>query len=111
MVAIRDYGDCTATLSTSFRCKLPNWTYLIGTDGTIAIPDFWRAQRCQLYRLDQLVDEFDDGRATEGFDYEIEAVSREIAAGARESATLPLATSLALQEDMAALRRAIPGEA
>jgi predicted dehydrogenase len=111
MVAICDYGDCTATLSTSFRCKLPNWTYLVGTDGTIAIPDFWRAQRCLLYRLDQLVDEFDDGRATEGFDYEIEAVSREIAAGASESATVPLATSLALQQDMAALRRAIPGDA
>ncbi len=87
MVAICDYGDCTATLATSFRCKLPNWTYLVGTEGTIAIPDFWCARRCLLYRLDQLVDEFDDGRSTGGFDYEIEAASREIAAGATESAT------------------------
>ena len=106
--AIFDYGDCIATLGTSFRCKLRNWTYVIGTKGYIAIPDFWRAERCQLYELDTLVDNFEDGRRTLGLDYEIDAVSRDILAGRRESTVIPLATSLALQEDMKAIRDAIP---
>ena len=103
-----DYGDCMATLGTSFRCKLRNWTYIIGSEGYIAIPDFWRATRCELYQLDTLVDAYDDGRATIGFDYEIDAVSSDIIDGRRESEIIPLATSLAIQEDMKAIREAIP---
>jgi predicted dehydrogenase len=105
---ICDYGDCMATLGTSFRCKLQNCTCLIGTEGMIAIPDFWRAESCSLYVLDERVDHFEDGRKSIGFDYEIEAVSREIQAGHTECETIPLATSLALQEDMWAIREAIP---
>ena len=106
--AIFDYGDCMATLGTSFRCKLRNWTYIIGTDGYIAIPDFWRAQRCALYKLDTMIDSFEDARHTLGFDYEIGAVSQDILEGRKESKVIPLATSLALQEDMKAIRDAIP---
>ncbi len=108
--AVCDYGDCMATLGTSFRCKLQNWTYIIGTEGYIAIPDFWRANCCSLYVLDERVDHFEDNRSTFGFDYEIDAVSREILEGRTECETVPLATSLALQEDMLALREAIPRE-
>jgi predicted dehydrogenase len=107
VAAIFDYGDCMATLGTSFRCKLQNWTCVIGTEGYIAIPDFWRANQCSLYVLDERVDHFDDGRGTHGFDYQIDAVSREILAGRTECETVPLATSLALQEDMWAIREAI----
>lgn len=106
--AILDYGDCTATLGTSFRCKLQNWTHVIGTAGTIAIPDFWRANSCSLYVLDERVDHFDDGRSSLGFNYETEVVSREILDGHTECEAIPLATSLALQEDMWKIREAIP---
>ena len=106
--AVCDYGDCMATLGTSFRCKLQNWTYVIGTEGYIAIPDFWRATSCSLYVLDERVDHFDDGRTTLGFDYEIDAVSREILEGRTECEAIPLSTSLALQEDMWEIRGAIP---
>ncbi len=106
--AVCDYGDCMATLGTSFRCKLQNWTYVIGTEGYIAIPDFWRANSCSLFVLDERVDHFEDGRSTNGFDYEIEAVSREVLEGRTECEAIPLATSLALQEDMWAIREAIP---
>ena len=106
--AIFNYDNCTATLGTSFRCKLQNWTYIIGTDGYIAIPDFWRAKRCDLYELDTRVDSFEDERSTIGFDYEIDAVSRDILEGRTESPIIPLATSLAIQEDMKAVRDAIP---
>jgi len=103
-----DYGDCMATLGTSFRCKLPNWTYIIGTRGYIAIPDFWRSNRCELYELDTRIDTFDDGRTTIGFDYEIKSVSSDILAGRKQSGVISLATSLAIQEDMKAIRDVIP---
>lgn len=108
VVIIGDYGDCMSSLGTSFRCKLQNWTYVIGTDGYIAIPDFWRADSCSLYHLDDRIDHFEDGRDTLGFDYETEAVSQDILEGRTESTVIPLATSLALQQDMAAIRAAIP---
>jgi predicted dehydrogenase len=104
---IFEYGDCMATLGTSFRCKLPNWTYVIGTEAYIAIPDFWRAERCYLYRLDERIDSFEDGRKTLGFDFEIDAVSQDILEKKTQSELIPLSTSLALQEDMWAIREVI----
>lgn len=108
VVALCDYGDCMATLGTSFRCKLQNWACIVGTEGYIAIPDFWRAQRCQLYRLDQCIDRFEDSRTSNGFDYQIRAVGDDVQAGRTESTVVPLATSLALQQDMSAIRSAVP---
>jgi predicted dehydrogenase len=102
---ILDYGHAIATLSTSFRCKLQNWAYIIGTQGYIAIPDFWRADQCSLYYLDERIDYFEAQRETFGFNYQIEEVSADILAGRKQSAVVPLATSLALQEDMLAIRR------
>lgn len=104
MSAVLDYGDAMASLGSSFRCKLPNWTYVVGTEGHIAIPDFWRAEQCSLHRLDEQIEHFSDGRATLGFNYQIESVSGDILAGKRESATVPLSQSLALQQDMATIR-------
>jgi predicted dehydrogenase len=105
---IFDYGDCMATLGTSFRCKLPNQACIIGTEGFISIPDFWRAERCSLFHLDERVDHFEDGRDSLGFDYQIAAASQDILAGKTGSGVIPLATSLALQQDMWAIREAIP---
>lgn len=102
--AVLDYGDAIATLGTSFRCKLQNWAYIIGTDGYIAIPDFWRAERCLLYRLDDRIDCFEEVRASHGFNYEIEAVSTDILEGRRESEVIPLSMSLKLQQDMEQIR-------
>lgn len=102
--AVLDYGHAIATLSTSFRCKLQNWAYVIGTQGYIAIPDFWRAEQCSLYSLDERIDHFEEPRDTFGFNYQIEEVSADILAGRKESAVVPLETSLALQRDMLEIR-------
>ena len=103
---IFDYGDATATLGTSFRCKLPNVAYLIGEEGYIAIPDFWRARECSLYRLDECIDRFADGRRSQGFEYEAAAVTRDLLAGRRQSETIPLAHSLKFQQHLARVRNA-----
>lgn len=101
VVALFDYGDCTATLASSFRCKLQNWTYVIGDDGYIAIPDFWRASECHLYQLDTRVDSFIDGRRTLGFNYEATAFADDFLNQRRDSGVVPLSASLKFQEHMA----------
>ena len=104
---ILDYGHALATLGTSFRCKLQNSAYIIGTQGYIAIPDFWRADQCSLFCLDEQVDYFEEKRATFGLNYQIEEVSVDILSGRKQSEVVPLATSLALQEDMLSIRRLV----
>jgi len=99
-----DYGDVIATIGTSFRCKLRNWAYLIGEDGYIAIPDFWRASECQLFELDDLKDKFTDGRASIGLNFETQAVIDDLLAGKTESAVVSLSDSLAFQRTMQMIR-------
>ncbi len=94
------YHDITANLGASYRCKLRNWAYVIGEEGYIAIPDFWRAGEALHYRLDECVEHFRDGRSSLGFDYEIRAVIEDLRLGRRESEVVPLAASLKFQEHM-----------
>lgn len=107
VVAVFDYGDCVASLATSFRCKLQNWAYIIGEEGYIAIPDFWRARTCYLYRLDERIDDFTDGRADQGFSFEAVAVGDDLLAGKRQSDVVSLADSLKFQEHVARIKARI----
>jgi predicted dehydrogenase len=104
VVATFNYPDFVATIGTSFRAKLRNWAYIIGEEGYIAIPDFWRANECQLWVLDDMVDRFDDGRSTNGFDYQTRAVNDDLIAGRTQSETMPLAASLQFQRHMDLIR-------
>ncbi len=104
VVALFRYDDCSASLGTSFRAKLRNWAYIVGTDGYVAIPNFWCASSCELWVLDTMVDQFDDGRSTNGFDYQIEAVNQDLLAGRRQSEIMPLAQSLRFQRHMDLIR-------
>ena len=102
-----EYGSCTATLATSFRAKLHNWAYVIGEDGYIAIPDFWRARECMLYRLDERIDHFDDGRESLGFNYEAMAVGSDILQAKSESAIVSRNSSLRFQTHIERVRSSI----
>lgn len=97
VVTVWNYADAVASLATSFRAKLQNWAYIIGDEGYIAIPDFWRASECQLFQLDTLVDHFLDGRKSLGFNYEVSAAGQDVLHGRQESDTMPLANSLRFQ--------------
>ena len=104
VAALFRYDDCVATLGTSFRAKLQNWAYIIGEDAYIAIPNFWCASECQLWVLDDRVDHFNDGRSTNGFDYQIEAVNEDLLAGRTQSEIMPLSASLRFQQHMDLIR-------
>ena len=104
VVMLFDYGDSVATLATSFRCKLQNAAYIIGTEGYIELPDFFRASECSLYGLEDRVDRFVDDRRGSGFEFEISAASDDILRGRRESTVVTHAASAAFQEDMDRVR-------
>jgi predicted dehydrogenase len=94
------YGEQTASLATSFRAKLPNMAFIIGDQGQIQIPDFWRAESCRLLHLDTEVDAFHDRRRGQGFEFQIEAAGHGILNGEMESAIMPLEASFKLQQQM-----------
>ena len=110
VVAVFDYADeegepsTVATLATSFRCKLQNWAYIVGDEGYIAIPDFWRARECSLYVLDERVDHFQEEREHQGFCHEARAVNDDLRQGRRESSVVQQSDSLKFQEHMARIR-------
>lgn len=98
------YDDCVAALASSFRCKLPNTAYIIGSEGYIEIPHFWSARECHLMVMHDVVDSFHDERRGSGFEFQIEAVSDDILKGRNESAIVTHAASLGFQEDMDRVR-------
>ena len=104
-----DYGDCVASLSTSFRSRLGNACYLLGDKGYIRIPNFHQSRHAYLYEIDELVEEFDDQRLGGGFEFEIEAVNRDLIAGKLENDVMPLSVSLHFQKLMDQVRHRFSG--
>ncbi len=101
---IFNYKDHVATLGTSFRCKLQNWCYIIGDEGYIAIPNFWRASDCYLYQLDEQIDYFNDNRKGSGLEFEIEAISNDILENKQQSDIMPLQNTWHIQLHMDLVR-------
>ena len=104
VVTLWNYAHSVATLASSFRAKLQNTAYIIGEEGYIAIPDFWRASECRFFRLDTLVDQFNDERKSLGFNFEATAVGEDLAHGRLQSEVMPLANSLRFQRHMERVR-------
>lgn len=103
LTALFDYGDVTAVLATSYRCRMRNAAYIIGEEGYIVLPDAFRAQEASLFQLDQLVDNVSFPRLERGYHYQAAAIGEDLAAGRTESLVVPLDASLAFQRDMATI--------
>ncbi len=95
-----EYENGVATLMTSLRTTLPNAAYIIGSKGYIYIPQFWRAQECQLFVRNELKDSFCDNRRGGGFEFQIEQASKEILAGRTESSVVTHSASRGFQADI-----------
>ena len=92
------FAEGKASLATSFQCKLNNYAYIIGDQGTIVINDFWRATSCQLYVIEELVDSFEDNRTTLGFNFEAQAMVDDILNGKLEPDVVSHQRSVWLQQ-------------
>ncbi|MFC3095887.1 gfo/Idh/MocA family oxidoreductase [Alteromonas sediminis] len=100
VVALMDYGSVVSVMGASFVSKLRNWAYVIGTEGYIAIPDFWRATEITLFKGDECIETFSFPMKGSGFEYQIEHASNAIIAGKRESDIVSHSDSLAVQHHM-----------
>ena len=94
------YDQSVASLHTSFRAKLPNSAILIGTRGTIEIPDFFRASCCRLYEHDEPKLTFNDHRQGSGFEFEIDHACECIRRGERQSDIVTWEHSRQFQQDI-----------
>ena len=89
-----------ANLAASILYEMPNEAIIIGDKGHIRIPDFFVAKECFLYKNKELREHFIDQRESVGYDFEIEAVNKDLRKGKTQSDIVPLYTSLKLQELM-----------
>ena len=106
VAVLNSYNKNTATaqLSTSFRCKLPNYLTLIGDKGLISISDYWGAREAKLYQQEQCIDRFSEPRSHHGFNHQIEYVSQELLAGKLQPNGVNWDDSRAFQRHMAAIK-------
>ena len=102
-----NYDACVASLAATFRCKLPNTTYLIGSEGHIEMPRGWSATDAHLYVAEERVESFCDERRGSGLEFEIQSVSDDILQGKKQSQIVPLAASLDFQKHMDQVRALI----
>ncbi len=107
VVILNTYGadnSVTAQMATSFRCKLNNYLTLIGTEGTLTIADYWGAREVKLYQGNDCIDCFSEDREHQGFNHQIEQVSRELLAGKLQPAIVSWDDSRAFQRHMAEIK-------
>jgi len=100
LIILADAGKIKLNLATSFQCKLQNVAVIIGDNGHIVIPDFWRANSCELYHSDDLVDRYFDNRESLGLNYEAYAAGEALQANKLEHENMPHKVSQLLQEQM-----------
>ncbi len=93
------YGGC-ANLSASFLVDMPNEALIIGDNGYIRIPNFFMAKECFLYKNKIQEDYFSDKSKCVGYNYEIEAVNRDILSGKKQSDIMQWSKSMMIQEIM-----------
>jgi predicted dehydrogenase len=100
-VMVFEYEDGVyASLFASLSCEMPNEALIVGTEGYIRIPEFFKSRECMLVQEGKLVEHYMDDRRSAGYNFEIEAVQKDLKAGRTESKIMPIASSLALQEMM-----------
>jgi predicted dehydrogenase len=93
-----------ALLSSAIRTRTPHNAFIMGTEGMIWIPMFWRAQLAILWRSRKLP-RIAWGKA--GYQYEAAEVNRCIREKRMESTVVSLAESLALMKTMDLIREKI----
>ncbi|CAD5272907.1 Oxidoreductase [Alteromonas sp. 38] len=99
------YENSISSLHTSFRARLPNSGHLIGTEGTICIPDFFRSIECSLMRDDKIEERFQDNRKGSGFEFQIDHACKRIRQGETQSDVVTWKDSLNFLKDIETIRQ------
>jgi dihydrodiol dehydrogenase / D-xylose 1-dehydrogenase (NADP) len=93
-----------AALSGAVRTSLPNEARIIGTEGYIRVPDFWRASSLELYKNGQM-EKFELPFRSTGYIHEAEEAMYCLREGLTESSIMPLDESLKIMKILDTLRK------
>lgn len=104
--ATLDYGEGRfADLFCSIRCEVPHSAYIMGSEGYIFIPDFWKASSAYLYKNGELAESLENSKIGNGYQYEAQAVIDNLRAGAKSNELMPPGESIRLARAMELMRR------
>ena len=95
-----EYENSVSYLASSFTSKLQNTAYIAGTKGSIEIPNFWMSQEALLHNNWEIKEHFKAPRKSFGFQYEIDAVCKDIQEGKKQSEVFPHDYTRTLQQHM-----------
>ena len=103
MVLGYDAGQL-AILSCAIRTGTPQEARIMGTEGSIHIPNFWHATSATLYASGKDAKQIDIPFEGNGYNYEADEVMRCLREGKLESDIMPLDESLSVMETMDQIR-------
>lgn len=104
-VLVFKYSDYEmATLTSAIRLSTPHEARVMGTEGYIAIPNFWHPSELTVVRSGQAPETLRFPYEGEGFQFEAIEVGACIRAGLTESPVYPLDETLAIMETMDRIR-------
>ena len=98
-----DKGEL-AILESAVRTTTPQEAYILGTKGSIKIPQFWCAKSAILTTDDGKSQVYEDSRQPIGYGFEAEEVMRCLSKGEKESSVMPLMESLEIMKTMDIIR-------
>ena len=100
------YGeDVFASISGAVRASTPHDAWIVGTQGRIHIPQFWRATSATLSIEGKPDERIDCPIEATGYNYEAAEAMRCMRAGMLESDTMPLDETLAIMKTMDTIRQ------
>lgn len=103
MVLGHDRGEL-AVLSCAVRTETVHEARIDGTDGRIVVPSFWRATTARLERPGRDPITVELPHRGGGYAHQLDEVHACLAAGRRESATMPLDETVAIMRTLDAVR-------
>ena len=104
-VLVFKYSDYEmATLTSAIRLSTPHEARVMGTEGYIAIPNFWHPSELTVVRSGQAPETLRFPYEGEGFQFEAIEVGECIRAGLTESPVYPLDETLTIMETMDRIR-------
>jgi predicted dehydrogenase len=98
-----DKGEL-AILESAVRTNTPQEAYILGTKGSIKIPQFWCAKSAILSTDDGERKVYEDNRLSIGYGFEAEEVMNCLSKGEKESSLMPLVESLEIIKTMDIIR-------
>ncbi len=105
-ISMRFEDGAIARLGSSVTVDMHNQAVIIGDQGRIVVPNFWKAEAAELYDKDgTLINTYEVPFIVNGYEYEAEAVNDCLRSNKKECDLLPLADTLEVMKLMDHMRK------